>query len=173
MSRVTVRDAGLDGTMGNGDDATLARTFTVVVNRVNQPPTLTAISNPAAINENASAQTVNLSGITAGAGDTQTLQVTATSDLTGVIPNPTVTYTSPNATGSISYTPVANTFGTAHVTVTVRDAGLDGTMNNADDATFARTFTVCRQSRQSDADPYRDFRSGRRSTRTPAFKPST
>ena len=80
--------------MGNGDDATFARTFTVTVNDVNQTPTLTAISNPAAINENASVQTVNLSGISAGPGDTQTLQVTATSDLTSVIPNPTVTYTS-------------------------------------------------------------------------------
>ena len=51
--------------------------------------------NPAAINENAGLQTVNLSGISAGPGDTQTLQVTATSDLTSVIPNPTVVYTSP------------------------------------------------------------------------------
>ena len=139
---VTVRDAGLDGTMGNGDDATFARTFTVVVNHVNQAPTLTAISNPATILMNAGLQTVNLAGITAGPGDTQTLQVTATSDKTSLIPNPTVTYTSPNATGSISYTPVAGQFGTAHVTVTVRDAGLDGTMGNGDDATFSRSFTV-------------------------------
>ena len=42
-----------------------------------------------------------------------------------LIPNPTVTYTSPNATGSLAYTPVANAYGTAIITVTVTDAGLD------------------------------------------------
>ncbi|NTV15711.1 MAG: DUF11 domain-containing protein, partial [Desulfobulbaceae bacterium] len=59
-----------------------------------------------------------------------------------MIPNPTVSHTSPNATGSLSYQPVANQFGTAHVTVTVRDAGLDGILGDADDATFGRSFTV-------------------------------
>jgi hypothetical protein len=43
-----------------------------------------------------------------------------------------VTYTSPNATGSLTYTPVANKFGTAIITVTVSD-GMDSTI---------RTFTV-------------------------------
>ena len=109
---------------------------------MNQPPTLAAIADPAAINQNAGLQTVNLAGISAGAGETQALRVTATSNNTALIPNPTVSYTSPNATGSLSYQPVANQSGTAHVTVTVRDAGLDGTLGNADDATFARTFTV-------------------------------
>jgi len=44
--------------------------------------------------ENVGQQTVNLSGITSG-GESQTLVVTATSDNTGVIPNPIVTYTAP------------------------------------------------------------------------------
>ena len=85
---VTVRDAGLDGTMNNADDATFSRTFTVVVNHVNQTPTLTAISDPAAIPSGSGVQTVNLSGISAGPGDTQTLQVTATSDKHGPDPDP-------------------------------------------------------------------------------------
>ena len=139
---VTVRDAGLDGVMNNGDDATIARSFTVVVQAGNATPTLDSIADPAAINMNAGQQTINLTGITAGGLESQTLQVTATSDLTGLIPNPTVTYTSPQSTGSIRYTPVTNQSGAAHVTVTVRDAGLDGTMGNGDDATFSRTFTV-------------------------------
>ncbi|OGG55213.1 MAG: hypothetical protein A3F84_08320 [Candidatus Handelsmanbacteria bacterium RIFCSPLOWO2_12_FULL_64_10] len=49
-----------------------------------------------------------------------------------LIPHPTVTYTSPGATGSLSYTPVANASGTATITVTVSD-GVD---------TITRTFTV-------------------------------
>src|SRR4029077_4439443 len=111
-------------------------------NPVNDAPTLDAISNPAAINEDAAQQTVNLTGITAGGGESQSLTVTATSNNTGLIPNPTVTYTSPNATGSLAYTPVANQSGTATITVTVRDAGLDGIAGNADDGTFSRTFNV-------------------------------
>jgi hypothetical protein len=53
-----------------------------------------------------------------------------------------VDYTSPNATGSLAYTPVAGQNGSSVITVTVRDAGLDGDLNSADDATFLRTFTA-------------------------------
>ena len=49
--------------------------------------------------------------------------VTASSSNPALIPNPTVTYTSPNATGSLAYTPVANTSGSAVITVTVSDGG--------------------------------------------------
>src|SRR4029077_5179321 len=102
---------------------------------VNQPPTLNPIGN-LTMNENAGLQTVNLSGITSGAtNENQTLTVTATSSNTGLIPNPTVTYTSPNATGSLTFTPVTDQFGSATVTVTVRDSG---TSNNL----VTRTFKV-------------------------------
>ncbi|MCY2987092.1 MAG: Ig-like domain-containing protein, partial [Planctomycetota bacterium] len=104
-------------------------------------PTLDAIANPAAVLEDAGLQTVNLSGIAAGGG-MQTLQVTALSSNTGLIPNPTVSFTSPNLTGSLSYTPVANQSGTAVITVTLKAAGLDLTIGTADDDTFQRTFTV-------------------------------
>ena len=139
---VTVSDAGLDGVANNSDDRKVARTFTVTVNAVNDAPTLAAISDPAAINEDASEQTINLSGITAGGGESQTLTVTASSGNTGLIPNPTVGYTSPSSTGTLKYTPVADTSGTALITVTVRDAGLDGVADNSDDSTAVRTFTV-------------------------------
>jgi len=107
----------------------------------NAPPTLDAIPDQT-INENAAAQTVNLTGITAGGGESQALSVSASSNNTGLVPNPTVTYSSPDTTGSLSYTPVADQAGTATVTVTVRDAGLDGTLGNGDDATFSRAFVV-------------------------------
>ena len=131
---VTVTDGGLDNNLGTpGDNGTVSRTFTVVVSTDNDPPTLDAIPDPAAILEDAGAQSVNLSGITAGGGETQVLTVTALSSNAALIPNPTVTYTSPNATGSLAYTPVANAFGTAIVTVRVTDAGT---------AFVERTFTV-------------------------------
>ena len=111
---------------------TATDTFVVTVNPVDDPPTLNAIPNPAAILEDAALQTVNLSGITAGGGESQALTVSATSNNTALIPDPTVSYTSPNATGSLSYTPIANANGTATITVTVGD-GVN---------TFTRTFVV-------------------------------
>src|SRR5262245_47422302 len=139
---VTVRDTGSGGIAGTADDATIVRTVIMPVNPVNDSPTLNAISNPISINMNSGLQTISFSGVSAGGGESQSLTVTATSSNTGLIPNPTVTYTSASTTGSLSYTPVANQSGTSTVTVTVRDAGLDGTAGNADDATVVRTFSV-------------------------------
>ncbi|MCX6912989.1 MAG: Ig-like domain-containing protein, partial [Verrucomicrobia bacterium] len=117
---VTVNDGGSSNNV-------ISRTVTVTVNSVNQAPTLNTLAN-STINENASQQTVNLSGIGSGAtNESQTLTVTATSSNTGVIPNPTISYTSPSATGSISFTPVATANGSATITVTVNDGG---TSNN-------------------------------------------
>jgi len=133
---VTVRDNG--GTANGGVDTTTC-TFNVTVNFVNTAPTLNGISN-LVINENAGLQTINLSGISAGTGDTgQTITITAGSTNPAVIPNPTVTYTSPNATGTLTFTPVANTSGTATIGVTVKDNG--GTANGGVDTTV-KTFTV-------------------------------
>ncbi len=116
-------------------------TFVVTVTAVNDAPTLDAISNPAAINEDAGLQTVNLTGISAGPANEagQTLAVTATSNNPGLIPNPTVDYTSPNATGSLTFTPVANASGTATITVTVTD---NGGPANGGVSTTTRQFTV-------------------------------
>jgi hypothetical protein len=113
-------------------------TISLTINAVNDTPTLTALS-ALTINEDAGTQTVNLSGISAGPGETQTLTVTATSSNTTLIPNPTVTYTSPSSTGSISFAPAANRSGNATVTVTVTDNGgtAGGSVN-----TFSRTFNV-------------------------------
>lgn len=130
----------INDTKGTGADSTTS--VTVRVQAVNDPPTLDPIANPAAIVEDAPQQTVGLTGITAGPLETQALQVTATSNNPSLIPNPTVTYTSPNTTGTLSYTPVADKSGTAVVTVTVRDAGLDGNLGTADDGTFSQSFTV-------------------------------
>jgi len=125
---VTVNDGG-------GANNKVSRSFTVTVNPVNQQPTLNALNNMT-INENASAQTVSLSGISSGApNESQTLTVTASSSNTGLIPNPTVTYTSPNTTGSITFTPAQYGNGSSVITVTVNDGG---TSNNI----VSRSFTV-------------------------------
>ena len=125
---VTVNDGGASNNI-------VTRTFNVSVNSVNQAPTLNALSN-ISINEGSGLQTVNLSGITTGAAnESQSLVVTASSSNTGLIPSPTVSYTSPNATGSISFTSVAGAGGTATISVTVNDGG---NSNNI----VTRTFTT-------------------------------
>src|SRR5208337_1042672 len=113
---VTVNDGGASNNI-------VSRSFTVTVNPVNQPPTLNSLAN-LNINENAGLQTVNLSGITSGASnEVQTLTVTASSSNPSLIPTPTVNYTSPNTTGSITFTPVTYASGSALITVTVNDGG--------------------------------------------------
>ena len=116
-------------------------TVTINVNAVNDAPALDAIPDPAAILEDAGLQTINLSGISAGPADEsgQELIVTAVSSDTSLIPDPTVSYTSPNATGSLSYTPVAEANGTATITVRVEDDG--GTAKGGVNY-LERTFTV-------------------------------
>ena len=95
-------------------------------------PTLGGLGN-IAINENAAWQTVNLTGISLGTG--QTLAITAVSSNPTLIPNPTINYSSPAATGALSFAPTTNASGTATITVTVNN-GLN--QNNL----FTQTFTV-------------------------------
>ena len=61
--------------------------------------------------------TVNMTGIS-GTGN---ISISATSDNTNLIPNPAVYYTSPNATGFLTFTPVADAYGQATITITVTD----------------------------------------------------
>ncbi len=120
---------------GDGNNS-ISRKFKVVVNPLNRPPTLDAIADPAAIDEDAVSQTLQLKGITSGASsENQTLKVTATSNNKDLIPDPTVSYSSPATTGTLSFQPNENRFGSAIISVTVDD----GAPNNN---TTTRIFTV-------------------------------
>ncbi len=101
----------------------------------NQPPTLNTLSN-LTVNMNAAAQTVSLSGISSGStNESQTLKVTVASSKTTLIPTPTISYTSPNKTGTLTFKLAANATGTATITVTVNDGGLSNNVTS-------RSFTV-------------------------------
>jgi len=113
---------------GGASNNIVTTTFSVtvkpaVVTPVNQPPTLNPISD-LTINQNAPAQSIALSGISSGSPtETQALTITAVSSNPTLIPNPTVTYTSPGTTGLLVFKPLPNVFGTAAITVTVTDNG--------------------------------------------------
>ncbi len=99
-------------------------------------PTLNPLSN-LTINEDAAMQTINLRGISGGLGGILSpgLEVTASSSNPALIPHPSVTYSSPAATGTIRLAPVANASGTVTITVTVNNFQ---PLNNL----LSRSFTV-------------------------------
>ena len=112
-------------------------TISITVTLANDPPTLNSITS-LTLSTNAGQQTVNLSGISSGAAnENQTLAITATSSNPALIPSPTVTYSSPDTTGLMTFTPAANASGSTTITVTVNDGQ---SQNN----TFSRSFTVKR-----------------------------
>ncbi|MDF1746236.1 MAG: hypothetical protein P1V19_21225, partial [Gimesia sp.] len=107
------------------------------------PPVTIDTVNDVIIKENASAQTVDLEGIFASGFVSNSLSVTATSSNTSLVPNPVVTYTSPDSIGSLAFTPASNQVGIATITVTVEDGGLDGVLGTTEDnAIIQSTFDV-------------------------------
>ena len=123
--------------------------YAVEIVEWNDPPTLDAIAN-LTIEENGGQQTVALTGITAGDGESQPLHVTASSRFAlpcracpDLIDDLEITYTSPEQTGSLAFTPAANHSGPETITVAVEDGGLDEDLDTqGDNATFSHTFTV-------------------------------
>jgi hypothetical protein len=84
------------------------------------PPTLDAVADLSMLED--ASLTVNLTGIGPGkARDNQTITIDVISSNPSLLPNPVVTYTSPQATGSLVLAPAANASGYAIVTLTVSD----------------------------------------------------
>lgn len=135
---VTVTDSG---NTDNGGVNTVQQTFIVRI-LANRAPVVNQ-QNDLALDVNAPEQTINLSGINAGEDSNyQTVSITASSDNTGLIPDPVVTYTSPDATGTLTFTPVTDATGTATITVTVSDdGGTDGGGVNTTTMTFMVSVT--------------------------------
>ena len=133
---VTVTDDG--GTPNGGVDFT-TRTFDITIDPVNDEPTVDFVPEQNIL-EDAPQQLVNLTGITSGAAnENQVLTVTAVTNTPSQVPNPILTYTSPDSTGSFTYTPVPDATGIATITVMVDDDG--GTGNGGDDS-FARNIVI-------------------------------
>lgn len=117
----------------NTKNYTYCATYTF--NTTNTAPTLNSISNYT-VCQDAIQQSVSLSGISDGStNETQSISISASSSNTALVPTPTVSYSSPNSSGTLFYKPNAGQSGTAVISVTVNDGW---TVNN----TLTRTFTV-------------------------------
>jgi hypothetical protein len=134
--RVRVRDSG--GTADGGQDTSIAQTFTLTINEVNDAPDFTA-TNPTAINEDAGAQTVN-NWAMFNAGAAGESSQTGTYLVTGVTPNffdagPTI-----DASGNLTYTVKPNVFGAGNFSVQAQDSG--GTTNGGVNVSAVKTFSI-------------------------------
>ncbi len=97
-------------------------TVTIDVLPANDVPTLNSIAN-LTLSRNASLQTVNINGISDGPGESGPVSIFVTSSNPSLIPNPILNYVSPNTSGSIGFTPVADKFGASEIVVSVQDQG--------------------------------------------------
>lgn len=150
---ITVEDAGLDGEFEDlvatplidesADNLSITRSFEVIVNPVNDPPTLDPIANET-VDEDSGSHMVGLTNITSGTpNETERVVITASSSEPLIIPNPTISYSFPETTGTLTYQPLSDQFGgPVTITVTATDAGLDGVSGNADDGVTVQTFEV-------------------------------
>ncbi|MDA7888957.1 Ig-like domain-containing protein [Pirellulales bacterium] len=142
---VTIEDGGLDNDLATvGDNATFSQTFDVDVTPVNDTPTLDPISD-LVLPEDSQIQIIDITGITAGGGETQPLQVTVTSSNPSLISDPTITSDAVSVEGSksLAFVPLADQYGITTITVTVEDGGLDLDLNTTEDnAILSRTFDV-------------------------------
>ncbi len=132
FAATTYTQAGLESAYS----AETAYTVPVTNNApVISPPTLNPISD-LTIPENAGPQTVALSGISTGSSNVvQVLSVSALSSNPALVPNPAVSYTSPNTTGTLTFSPAPNSYGVAAITVLVDDGAVS---NNS----VIRSFNV-------------------------------
>ena len=95
-------------------------TITVTVNAVNDPPSFDPIANQRVL-KNAANKTINITGITAGPLETETLTFKATSDAPGIVPNPVMSYNGTASTATLTFKPQANQAGNATITVDLTD----------------------------------------------------
>ncbi len=114
-------------------------TYTITVNAVNDEPSFT-LAGDLGINEDAVAQTVvgYANGARGGGPDEagQTLTYVVSNDNNSLFSaQPTIA-----ANGTLSYTPAANAYGAATISVFLTDSG--GTANGGDDTSAIQTFTI-------------------------------
>ncbi len=135
---LVLKDNG--GTANGGVDTSAPQTFVINVTAVNDAPSFTKGPNVSVV-ENAGPQTISpwATAISPGpadeSGQTLTFQVTGDTNAALFSTAPAI-----SPTGVLTFTPATNTFGTATITLVLKDNG--GTANGGADTSAAQTFTI-------------------------------
>ena len=131
---VTLSDNG--GTANGGDDTSSAQTFTLTITAVNDEPSFTAGANVSVLEDSGAYSAAWATGISAGPNETQTLTFLVSNDNSALFASQPAL----SAAGVLTFTPAANAYGTATVTVALQDDG--GTANGGDDTSPSVTFII-------------------------------
>jgi O-glycosyl hydrolase len=136
---VTLKD---DGGTDNGGTDTHTMTFEVeVFQERNSAPTMDGVENLALL-EDDGLQTINITGITNGDGDSGGISVIATSSNPDLIPDPEVEYSTNASSGTIRFQPEADMNGVTTVFITLLDEGGTGANNGDQSITLSFMVTV-------------------------------
>jgi hypothetical protein len=142
-------------TVTDANSGTASDSFVLTVNAVNDPPTISDVTNQT-INENAST-----SALPVTVGDVETavgsLTLTGSSSNTTLLPNANIVFGGSGANRTVTITPAPNQFGTATITLTVTDGGgltaTDTFLLTVNNTNTAPTITAINQSRQQGNQP--------------------
>lgn len=146
-----VQDDGLAIDPNGGPDIVtppeiIVGTASILVNAINDQPEINSIPD-VVIDEGSDEQTIVLAGISSGGIESQDLQITATSSNPDLLADPTVEFTQGSADANLRFTPNPNQFGSATITVTLTDGGLDNNLaTTVDNASVIETFEITVQS---------------------------
>ena len=116
-----------------------SETMLLDVASVNDAPSLEVPADQT-IDEDPGTQILTLSGITPGAdNEFDAVSISVASSNTGLIPDPILGYSDPNTSGSLTFTPTANAFGSTVITLIMTD---DGGEENGGVNASTNTFTI-------------------------------
>jgi hypothetical protein len=136
---VTVVLSDNGGTANGGDDTSAAQTFTITVNAVNDAPSFTSGGNVTALEDSGAYSAAWATGISAGpaneSGQTVAFNIVSNTNAALFAAGPSI---APN--GTLTFTPAADAFGSATITVNLQDNG--GTANGGSDTSGNVSFTI-------------------------------
>ncbi|MCB9399654.1 MAG: tandem-95 repeat protein, partial [Acidobacteria bacterium] len=134
---ITAMDDG--GTANGGIDTSAAQSFTITVNAVNDAPSFSKDVDPSVLEDSGAATYVNfLTSISPGPADEsgQTVSFAISNDNPGLFSSqPAI-----DASGTLTFTPVADASGSANLSVTAMDDG--GTANGGMNTSAPQSFTI-------------------------------
>ncbi len=136
---VTLKDDG--GTENGGADSNIITFEVEVFEEINAAPGMDKMEN-LVLPEDAGLQTINLSGITNGDGDSEGLSIIASSSKTLLIPDPDVNYISAETSGTVSFRPEPDMNGATTLFMTLLDEGGTARNNGDQSATLSLNVTV-------------------------------